>query len=307
MAADAVFPAMGSEAHVIVVGDPALVETARRRIDELEQRWSRFLPDSEVSRLNASRGRPVQVSVDTFVLVRRAVEAWRATGGRFDPTVLGDMIRAGYDRTFQAVVVSPGAGVSTLHRNCGGIELDPATSTVTLPPDAGFDPGGIGKGLAADFVVEELLEAGAEGACVNLGGDLRAEGTGPDGRWVVAIELPGHAAPVATVALAAGAVATSTTAKRAWTVDGTARHHLIDPATGDPLRRPAVAVTAVAREAAFAEIATKAALLADPGGELAALTSLGCDGLVLDGAGTLRRTEGLSRFLVADPSPEAQR
>jgi thiamine biosynthesis lipoprotein len=306
MAADAVFPAMGSEAHVIVVGDPALVDHARRRIEDLEQRWSRFLPDSEISRLNAARGRPVPVSVDTFVLVRRAVEAWRATGGRFDPTVLGDVIRAGYDRTFQAVVVRPGDGVSPLRRNCGGIELDPAASTVTLPADAGFDPGGIGKGLAADFVVEELLDAGADGACVNLGGDLRAEGAGPDGRGDVAVVLPGYERPVAVVALAAGAVATSTTAKRAWTVDGEARHHLVDPATGEPLRRPAVAVTALAREASFAEVATKAALLAEPGTELSALTALGCDGLLLDAAGGLDRTAGLGRFLVAAPAPEVQ-
>ena len=61
MAAEARFPVMGTTAHVVVVADDggdadALVETAAARLDELEARWSRFLPTSEVSRLNAAGG-----------------------------------------------------------------------------------------------------------------------------------------------------------------------------------------------------------------------------------------------------------
>ena len=50
-----------------------------------------------------------------------------------------------------------------------------------LPAGAGFDPGGIGKGLAADLAVAEALTEGAAGVCVNLGGDVRLEGSAPDG------------------------------------------------------------------------------------------------------------------------------
>ena len=92
MEAEARFHAMGSDAHVIVVADadPAgLLDRAQRRIEQLEQRWSRFLPDSEVSRLSRNAGAPVLVSADTVLLVRRSIEAWHLTGGSFDPTVLG--------------------------------------------------------------------------------------------------------------------------------------------------------------------------------------------------------------------------
>src|SRR2546425_10889459 len=116
---------MGSEAHVIVVGDPDLLRMARARIEELARRWSRFIPDSEVSRINSHRGAPYRVSADTFRLIGRAVEGWRDTGGRFDPTVLGDLIREGYDRPFQASVQNPRSGISALRRNAGGIRLDP--------------------------------------------------------------------------------------------------------------------------------------------------------------------------------------
>src|SRR3954470_5699716 len=88
------FRAMGSDAHVIVVGGPAgLAEAAKQRVDDLERRWSRFLPDSEVSLLNARAGLATTVSTETVELVRRAVEAWRLSGGGFDPTLLGAIIR----------------------------------------------------------------------------------------------------------------------------------------------------------------------------------------------------------------------
>ncbi len=294
---------MGSEAHVVVTGDARLLRVARARIDELERRWSRFLPTSEISFLNSHRGAPYPVSQDTFRLVDRAIWGWRTTGGHFDPTILGDLVREGYDRPFQALVLDPGSGVSVLRRNAGGIRTDPEAQTIELPSDAGFDPGGLGKGLGADIVVEQLLAAGANGACVNLGGDLRVEGVGPDrGRWVISVDHPTEPRPAAMVALAAGGVATSTSLKRAWTTRGRRRHHLIDPETGHSLQSRAVAVTALARDAASAEIATKHALLADAGSELAALEKLGCDGLIVTDEGRLEATAGIASFAVEETS-----
>jgi FAD:protein FMN transferase len=290
---------MGSEASVIVVGDRRLLNVARSRIDQLEGRWSRFLPDSEVSLLNARRGGPNRVSPDTFRLIRRAVQGWRETGGRFDPTVLGDMIRAGYDRTIQAAVLRGQGGVSLLERNAAGIRLDAGALTVELPYNAGFDPGGIGKGLAADLVVEELLQSGAQGVCVNLGGDLRVEGVGPDeGRWVVAVGHPMRSGSIGLIALEAGGVATSTSAKRAWRVGDERRHHLMDPRTGVSLNSPAIAVTALSRDAASAEIATKHALLAEAGLEVAALEELGCDGLIVTDHDEIKKTRGFDAFAI---------
>src|SRR5204862_328066 len=77
---------------------------------------------------------------------------------------------------------------------------------VRLPAGTGFDPGGIGKGLAADMVVAETMAAGAAGVCVNLGGDLRVTGLDPtDAAWTVAVEYPLAARPLAYVGLRDGA------------------------------------------------------------------------------------------------------
>jgi len=132
---------MGSDASIVVVGGPRdLIPRARARIEELEALWSRFLPSSEVSRLNATAGRWLLVAPETFELIERGVEAWRMTGGLFDPTVLGDVLRAGYTATFDELASVTGASVSRLGRGCAGIELDPSLCAVRLRHGVGFDP-----------------------------------------------------------------------------------------------------------------------------------------------------------------------
>jgi thiamine biosynthesis lipoprotein ApbE len=165
----------------------------------------------------------------------------------------------------------------------------------------GLDPGGIGKGYAADLVVSELRAAGAAGVCVNLGGDLRAEGRAPGGgSWVVGIEHPLRPGPAATVTLAGGAVATSSRTRRTWGPDGDRRHHLIDPATGAPADTALAAVTVLAARGWQAEVLAKAAFLGGLDRGRALLTVAGADGLLVDDHGGLHPSGGFGRFLVGD-------
>jgi thiamine biosynthesis lipoprotein len=291
------FRAMGSDVHLLVNGPGDLLQVARDRVEELERRWSRFRPDSEISRLNALAGSPMAVSVETLGLVARALEGARVTGGRYDPTVLGDLLRAGYDRTFEALG-GGAAGGSPLHRGWAGVAVDAARSSVTLPAGVGLDPGGIGKGYAADLVVAELRAAGAAGACVNLGGDLRAEGRAPGGgSWVVGIEHPLRPGPAATVALGRGAVATSSRVRRTWGPAGDRRHHLIDPATGAPADTGLAAVTVLAARGWQAEVLAKAVFLSGLERGLTLLAAAGADGLLVDDHGGLHPSGGFGRFL----------
>ncbi len=298
MEAEARFGAMGTRAHVIVVGGrPGLVREAALFLDDLERRWSRFLPDSEVSALTRSAGVPVGVSRPTLGLVERAVEGARVTGGRFDPTVLGAVIRAGYDRTFDLLSDSTRWGESTLGLGVSAIEVDPIRSTVTLPPGVGFDPGGIGKGFAADLLVADLVTEGAAGACVSIGGDLRAEGEGIGGNaWTIAIEHPLAPDPAALIGITRGAVATSTRARRAWGPPNDRRHHLIDPSTGRSAASGLLSATAIAAEAWQAEVLAKAAFIAGLDEGLEVLRERGTDGLLVDDAGRVHTTEGFAAF-----------
>jgi len=138
---------------------------------------------------------------------------------------------------------------------------------VQLPRGMTLDAGGLGKGLAADIVATELMQRGAGGVLVNVGGDLRVIGTPPDGDdWLVAVEHPDHPDElhhaVTHLGLTAGGIATSTAARRRWsTLDGTPVHHLIDPATSLPAVTDRRQVTVVAGCAWWAEALAKVAFL----------------------------------------------
>jgi FAD:protein FMN transferase len=296
--ADVRFRAMGTDIHLIAVAGSAraasaAVDRGRERIEQLEALWSRFRSASEVSVMNALAGMPVRVSPETIALVQRALDGVRLTGGRFDPTVLGAVIRAGYDRTYTEII--PGIAPED-DRGLGAprIEVDPVARLVQLPAGVGFDPGGIGKGLAADIVARELANRVA-GICVNIGGDLRVHGQAPDGpAWGVEVEDPFGGASRAVLSLADGAVATSSRTRRVLRDGG---HHLIDPATGLPAASGVVSATAIAGQGWIAEVLAKASFLAgaDEGCDL--LEAAGVAGvLVLDDGGE-RRTHGYHRFL----------
>ena len=289
---------MGSDAHLIVVGGPdGLIDDACRRVDELERRWSRFLDDSEVQVLNRRAGTFVEVSPETVTLVERAVDAWRLSGGAFDPTVLGAVIRAGYDRSFEHLGSTVPAGRSPLGLGAAGITVE--GRRVRLPAGTGFDPGGIGKGLAADLICAETMASGAEAVCVNLGGDVRVAGTGPGGGggWTVAVEHPWSAGPVALLGLADGAVATSTTLLRHWQSGEEHRHHLIDPQTGQPCDSDISLAAVVAGQAWMAEVLAKAVLLAGSAHPFDIVGGTGAEALIVDDAGRLVATDGLAAFL----------
>ncbi len=299
---------MGTTAHVIVTDGPSgLADRAVARLEELEARWSRFRPDSEISRLNERPGVPVLVSPDTYELIERALDGWRLTAGRFDPTLLRELRAAGYDRSFELAAVEQCSGGAPSHGwprhrpapvDPLGRRADPARPHRrhgVAGSGVEIDPGGIGKGLAADLVVELMLAEGARGALVNVGGDLRVEGVAPEGDgWVVAIADPNDAERVVgTIALDAGAVASTWRTKRAWTApDGTPRHHLIDPATGLPAASGLAGVTVITGRAWQAEVLAKAAFLAGPVDGAALLAAHDAAGLLVadDGQSTNRAT-----------------
>lgn len=300
MRADATFRAMGTDAHLIAVARSAraassALDRARERIEDLEALWSRFRPASEISVLNALAGMPVRVSPETIALVQRALDGVRLSRGRFDPTVLGAVVRAGYDRTYAEI--RPGV-MPADDRGIGAplIEVDPVGQLVRLPAGVGFDPGGIGKGLAADIVVRELTER-VDGICVNLGGDLRVHGVSPEtGGWAIEIEDPFGGASRGVVSIVDGAVATSARTKRVLG-DG---HHLIDPATGRPAAVGVASATVIAGQAWIAEVLSKAAFLSGPDDAGPLLERAGVDGMVVVDDGTERCSAGYQRFLCGE-------
>ena len=259
------FAAMGTTGHLEVSGPRArrLARSAVARIGALEQRWSRFLPSSDVSRLNASGGTPVSVDPSTVGLLELAVAAWRGTDGKFSPFLQRAMLDIGYGRSLASGPIFTPSGRQARPRyvplTTSPLLIDRQARTVTLDPGARLDLGGLAKGFSADLVLAGLLGGGAISALVDIGGDMAFASVDDDDRrsvsWTIAVDDPFEPG-VAIDHLTAlrGGVATSSTLRRRWTSpDGEGLHHLIDPTTGWSCATDVVAVTVLADSCANAE------------------------------------------------------
>jgi len=269
------FRAMGCRSRVVVAGERTdeLLEWALERLEQLESCWSRFLPDSEISRVNKATGCLTMLSKDAFTLIDHGVRAWAATSGLFDPLMLDELQRQGYDRShlaldpprFEPQPYLAETGRTERASYCDDIQLYPTLPAVLIPVGTMFDPGGVGKGLAADIVATELLDRGASGAMVDLGGDIRVVGDHPDGGTVWTIVVDNPLAPGEDrirIGLSDGGVATSSQVLRRWATASGDRHHLLDPHTGQPATSPVAAAVVAAGATWWAEVVAKAALIA---------------------------------------------
>jgi len=231
---------------------------------DAEERFSRFRPSSELSRLNDMSGRSVTVSPEMFDLLDLCVRFHRFSGGLFDPAILPDLESAGYDRSFELVAADTGAGPPNPTPRSGSIAdlaLNRDRLTVQAPPAVRLDLGGIGKGYAVDRAARVLTPL--VDFLVDAGGDIFASGHGPDGDgWVVAVANPlNEDENLDVVRLRGQALATSTVARRRWQRDGRWLHHLIDPRTGEPALSDSLSVSVIAPSAVEADVFAKVALL----------------------------------------------
>lgn len=262
------FRAMGCEVEVRLEMDPArhttsgdaLLQQVQTDLEIMETTLSRFRPTSELSLLNQHSGAWVQVSPMLFDLMRSARQAAVLTDGLFNPLVLPALIAAGYDRSFE-LINRPTRQVAQPAAPWQQIRLNGRTGEVFIPAGSAVDPGGIGKGWAAERLVTGLAEYGA--ALVNIGGDIAARGQ-PSGQpgWRVDVAEPGEDMIFTSVWLTDSSIVTTALDYRHWqTADGERQHHMIDPRTGQPARTDVYSVTIMHPNAILAEAFTKVAVL----------------------------------------------
>ncbi len=297
--------AMGTDCLLILHGpedDAAEEEALARgveRIREYDRRFSRFSPESDLSRLNASPQEQVPVGPDLADLLLRSLDYARISDGLFDPVVLDDLLALGYDRTFAEVRPRPHTKALTqeVRYRWHDVLVDPASHLVTRPCGARIDLGGIAKGAAADAAMAEF--ASYPGALVDLGGDIRVQGQPADSdAWIIAVEdgRAGDGAALDYIRLRDGAVATSSLWKRHWVSDGEIVHHIIDPRSGEPARSNVLQCSVIADTAEHAEAAAKVAFILGPdslheGDQVA--SALGVRGVAwLTPAGSYHSTRG---------------
>lgn len=240
------FHAMGTTIEVWSE-DRTGIDRTREWFAEVESIASRFDASSELSALNArTTGGATPVGPILARILAAALMARELTGGLVDPAVGADVLRWGYDRTFEELVEAPEPPVGS---PIGDWSID--GSTLRRDPGTILDLGGVAKGWTADMAVEAGFAT-----VVSAGGDTRSAHPGTEARILGPDD---HV--VATVLVGCGALATSSTTRRRWSAGTRRAHHIIDPRTGAPAVGPVVSATALADSAVLAEAAAKGILL----------------------------------------------
>jgi thiamine biosynthesis lipoprotein len=239
---------MGVEVVIGGASDDEL-EAIRLLFDGWDRVFSRFRPESELSRVNRDRSEVLVVSRLFASALRVALSAAVTTNGLVDPTLGAAIEAAGYDRDFEQLADDARAPGPAAPGRWGEVRL--TGRFLSRPPGLALDLNGVVKGLGVDAALDELSGPGF----VAAGGDVAARGG-------AVVGLSGGA----SLRLVDGGIATSGSAKRRWHRGGTVQHHLLDPRTGRPARSRWLEVTVAAGSCVAADVAAKAAfLLSDDG------------------------------------------
>jgi len=234
------------------------LDAAFKRIEELNDIYSDYDSDSELSRLSRSSGsgKAVPVSSELLDILQISHKISQKTEGAFDITV-GPAVRLW--RRARRQKLFPDSERLKAARQAIGYQhmlIDPAERTVTLQRDQmRLDLGGIAKGYAADEALRVLRQHDIRSALIDASGDLLV-GAPPPGKphWtigVAALKSP-EGEPTEFLKLANRAVATSGDAYQFVEIDGVRYSHIVNPRTGLGLTTPG-SVTVVAPTATLAD------------------------------------------------------
>lgn len=218
-----------------------VLDDAFNYLESLEHSWSHYDEESELSQLQstAGTGEWIGVSEELAILIERGLQAWRWTEGRFD-IAAGPLIQLWRISYRTDRLPTPDVLEETKRRTGSEwIRYDADGRRVKLLKEGmRLDPGGIGKGLAADLVMDLLKEHKIERALIDAGGDLLASGPPPGQEgWEVWLEVPvslqseGENRSV-RLSLAHQAIATSGDLFQFVDIDGVRYSHIVDPLTG---------------------------------------------------------------------------
>lgn len=223
-------------------GDGSLLDRAEARVRELEGLWSVTDGASEISTLNHDGS--AELSPETADLLRTALDMCRRTDGALDISTYPVLRAWGF--TTGEYSVPGGEAIAALLPlvDYGRVALE--AGAAALPPGMEIDLGSVAKGYTGDALAALLKQGGAASALLDLGGNIQAVGSKPDGSpWRVAVRDPAGDGSVGVVEVVDQAVVTSGGYERYFEEDGVLYWHIIDPATGWPARSGLTSVTVV--------------------------------------------------------------
>ena len=225
----------------------SLIDKCFEMADHYEKLFSRTIPDSDVSRINAANGEFVTVDEETLGLIEYGLHYCEISDGRFDITIgaLSDL----WDITNNPGIVPEEEKIRNALDTIGYQNLLIEGNQVALT-DAGtrLDLGGIAKGYIADKMKEYLQSEGVTSGMINLGGNVLTIGDKPDGsKYSVAVQKPFDEmnSPLAVLQISDQTVVSSGIYERYFELDNKIYHHILDTSTGYPIENNLLGVTII--------------------------------------------------------------
>ncbi len=293
---------MGTLVFITAVADDPSTsqQAAQAGLDEirrLEELLSTWIPTSELSKVNAAAGgEAIQVSQETYEVLKRSMEMAKLTDGGFNVAV-GPAVKA-WDASGEGhVPATEDLNAIRPQIDLSQIQFDHRIQTVRLKR-AGMqiDVGGIGKGYAADLAAKEMQAKGATAGVIALSGDIKTFGRMPDNhRFVFGIQHPRQEQGIilGSIELENEAVSTAGDYQRYFMKDGIRYHHILDPATLQPARR-CQSVTVIAKDGVVADGLDTGIFVMGPDKGMALIESLSdVEGIIVDHEGKILVSSGL--------------
>ncbi len=250
----------------VAMADSVATETFAT-IHDYELRFSRFLPDSELSCLNQQG--TLTVSTDFIAVLEKSIELYTFTAGAFNPLL---QVRAlGYTNTFADIrnTTSTLAPI-TYNTDLEKITINHTTHEVSLHANQQLDFGGLLKGYLATKLADDITKSypACTGAIINIGGDIATRGLDElHEPFIFELYNPVTGEEIPTI-LTNTALATSGTYARLWQTSEGKRHHIIDATSLQNPTQNLVAVSIVHRDGAMTEALTKLFLVTGVTGAL---------------------------------------
>lgn len=259
---------MTTDFYVAISGnDEAIIQTdlkyCETRARDFAKAYARFVPDSELSKMNEIAGE-VKVSRALYAMLKLSQIYFKKTEGIFDPAILPALYNQGYNLSKaegyvdkQPTIYKP--QTATVEK----LKLK-ANYTIEKPQDLQIDLGGIGKG----YLIQELvdyLSTKYKNFCVSIGGDMYVGGKDTENEydyWAIEIQNPTEKKiEMPTLMLSDLAVATSGVNKRKWNFKNKMRNHIIDTRNYESVENDLMSVTVISESIIEADIYAKTLLV----------------------------------------------
>ncbi len=274
---------MGTWYHIKFKGDTNVI--GQQKIDSVlkvyNQSVSTYIDESEISTFNKKGSLRFQSGFFKNVL-SKAQEIYKKSGGCFDPTVM-PLVNA-YGFGYEKQQLPDSSEVRNLLKRVGMDKISFNQDSVWGVNDSiqmQLDFSAIAKGYGTDVVSEYLLANGIKDFMVEIGGEVRCNGTNFKNQdwWIGIVDPLNLKSKKRTISLKNQSMATSGNYFNYYEKNGKTYSHTINPITGYPERNAMMSVTVLAKDCMTADAWATAFMVMGPNKGMALVPSLKEDGI----------------------------